>query len=58
MNIIRGDENKIRNRYEEYNEKTAPLMKYYKDQNKFFAVNGIGSITEITERVSSVIDQL
>lgn len=52
------DENKIRNRYEEYNEKTAPLMKYYKDQNKFFAVNGIGSITEITERVSSVIDQL
>ena len=52
------DENKIRNRYEEYNEKTAPLMKYYKDQNKFFAVNGIGSITEITERVSSVIDQV
>jgi adenylate kinase len=28
------------------------------NQNKYFAVNGIGSITEITERVSSVIDQL
>jgi adenylate kinase len=38
--------------------KTAPLMDYYKNQNKYFAVNGIGSITEITERVSSVIDQL
>lgn len=52
------DEEKIRNRYQEYNEKTAPLMDYYKTQNKYFAVNGIGSITEITERVSSVIDQL
>ncbi len=52
------DEEKIRNRYQEYNEKTAPLMDYYKTQNKYFAVNGIGSITEITKRVSSVIDQL
>ena len=52
------DEEKIRNRYQEYNEKTAPLTDYYKSQNKFFAVNGIGSITEIMERVSSVIDQL
>ncbi len=52
------DEEKIRNRYQEYNEKTAPLMDYYKSRNKFFAVNGIGSISEITERVSSVIDQL
>ena len=52
------DEEKIRNRYEEYNEKTAPLMNYYKDQNKFYAVNGIGSIAEITERLSAVIDKL
>ncbi|MCF6142168.1 adenylate kinase [Flavobacterium sp. K77] len=52
------DEEKIRNRYQEYNEKTAPLMDYYDAQNKFYAVNGIGSIAEITERVSAVIDQL
>jgi adenylate kinase len=52
------DEDKIRNRYQEYNEKTAPLMDYYKNQGKFHAVNGIGSIAEITERVSSVIDSL
>ena len=52
------DEDKIRNRYQEYNEKTAPLMEYYKTQNKFHAVNGIGSIAEITERLSSVIDAL
>jgi adenylate kinase len=52
------DEEKIRNRYQEYNEKTAPLMDYYKAQNKFHAVNGIGSIQEITERLTQVIDNL
>ena len=52
------DEEKIRNRYQEYNEKTAPLMKYYKSQNKFYPINGIGSITEITERLSTVIESL
>lgn len=52
------DEEKIRNRYQEYNEKTAPLMNYYKNQDKFHAVNGIGTIQEITERLSKVIDNL
>ncbi|MBB1192254.1 adenylate kinase [Flavobacterium sp. SOK18b] len=52
------DEEKIRNRYQEYNEKTAPLMDFYKNQDKFFIVDGIGSIAEITERVSAVIDNL
>ncbi len=52
------DEEKIRNRYQEYNEKTAPLMNYYKEQNKFYAVDGIGSIAEITERLSAIIDNL
>ena len=50
------DEEKIRNRYQEYNEKTAPLMDFYKAQNKFYAVNGIGSIAEVTERLSLVLD--
>lgn len=52
------DEDKIRNRYQEYNEKTLPLMAYYKQQNKFYAVDGIGSIAEITERLSAIIDNL
>ncbi len=52
------DEEKIRNRYQEYNEKTAPLMEYYQSQNKFYAVDGIGSIADITERLSSVIENL
>ena len=52
------DEDKIRNRYQEYNEKTAPLMDYYNAQNKFYPVDGIGSITDITERLSAVIKNL
>ena len=52
------DEEKIRNRYQEYNEKTAPLIGYYKNQNKFYAVDGIGTVEQITERLTSVIDNL
>lgn len=52
------DESKIRNRYEEYNEKTAPLIEYYKQQNKYHAVDGIGEISEVTQRLSNVIDRL
>jgi adenylate kinase len=52
------DEDKIRNRYQEYNEKTAPLMHYYEAQGKFHAVNGIGPMEEVTRRLSKVIDSL
>ena len=52
------DEEKIRNRYHEYNEKTAPLMDYYVAQGKFHTVDGIGSIEEITQRLSAVINNL
>lgn len=51
------DEEKIRNRYDEYNLKTAPLMDYYKAQGKFYAVDGIGTIEEVTERLNSVFDK-
>jgi adenylate kinase len=52
------DEVKIRNRFEEYNQKTAPLISYYRDKNKFYGVNGIGAINEITYRIKAVIDKL
>ncbi|MDO4727462.1 MAG: adenylate kinase [Bacteroidota bacterium] len=50
------DEAKIRNRYEEYNQKTAPLIDYYTNKKLFYGVNGIGSIDEITQRLSLIID--
>jgi adenylate kinase len=52
------NEEKIRNRYQEYNEKTAPLTNYYDAQDKFHAVDGIGTIEEVTQRLSKVIDNL
>jgi len=52
------DEALIRNRYQEYNDKTAPLTDFYTKQGKYFAVDGIGTIAEITERLSTVIDKL
>ncbi|MFD2589106.1 adenylate kinase [Croceitalea marina] len=52
------DESKIRNRFDEYNQKTAPLKDYYSKQGKFHAVNGIGDIVEITGRLAKVIDAL
>ena len=52
------DEEKIRNRYDEYNQKTAPLMHYYNAQGKFKTVDGIGSVEEVTQRLSKVIDNL
>lgn len=52
------DESKIRNRFDEYNQKTAPLQAYYETQGKYHSVNGIGSIEEITHRLSKVIEEL
>ncbi|MGB5236188.1 MAG: adenylate kinase [Flavobacteriaceae bacterium] len=52
------DESKIRNRFDEYNQKTAPLRRYYEAQDKFHSVDGIGAIDEITNRLTRVIDEL
>jgi adenylate kinase len=52
------DEEKIRNRYEEYNQKTAPLIDYYKTKNIFYSVDGIGNVSDITLRLNKIIDHL
>lgn len=52
------DETKIRNRYAEYNQKTAPLIEFYSKQGKYSAVDGIGAIDEVTARLNAVIDEL
>ncbi len=53
-----ADESIIRNRIKEYYKKTAVLKDYYSNQNKYFGVNGVGSIEEIAERLSKIIDSL
>ena len=52
------DEEKIRNRFTEYNEKTAPLIAFYQAQGKYHPINGIGTIEEITTRLSDTIEKL
>jgi adenylate kinase len=47
---------KIQNRFDEYNMKTSPLINYYKNQNKFFDVDGVGDINEISSRIFNTID--
>jgi adenylate kinase len=46
----------IRKRIKEYNDKTAPVAGFYKDQNKFKSINGIGSIDEIFDAIGAVIN--
>jgi len=53
-----ADESIIRNRIKQYYTKTAVLKDYYTDQNKYFGVDGVGSVEDITVRLSTVIDKL
>ncbi|WP_431136305.1 adenylate kinase [Psychroserpens mesophilus] len=53
-----ANETVIRNRITEYYKKTAVLKDYYSAQDKYFGVDGVGSISEITERLNKVIDNL
>jgi len=53
-----ADETVIRRRIKEYYDKTAVLKEFYTAQDKYFGVDGVGSIEEITERLSKVIDDL
>jgi adenylate kinase len=53
-----ANEQVIRNRIAVYYKETSILKEYYKSKNKFFGVDGFGNITDITERLSAVIDKL
>jgi adenylate kinase len=48
----------IENRINVYNEKTLPLIEYYKPQGKYYPVNGMGSIEEIAGRLKAVVEKL
>ncbi|MDE5944009.1 MAG: adenylate kinase [Rikenella sp.] len=48
----------IRNRIEVYDRQTAVVADFYKKQDKFRAVEGVGTIDEIFDRLCGVIDGL
>lgn len=51
-----ADPQVIQNRIDVYNRETAPVADYYRSQDKYMGINGIGTIEEITERLCMVID--
>ncbi len=53
-----ADEAIIRERVAEYYRKTDILKDYYKSKDRYFGVNGVGTIQEITARLSEVFDRL
>ncbi len=54
----RSDDNEdtVANRLTVYEEQTAPLMSYYKAQGKLRTVAGVGSISEIFDKMCEIIE--
>ena len=52
------DIDKIKNRFNEYNNKTSILINFYRSQDKFFSVDGKGSVNDITSRLFDLVDSL
>ncbi len=50
------DPEKIRNRFAVYQRETTPVAEYYKKQGKYHEINGVGSIEDIFNQLTAVID--
>lgn len=53
-----ADENIIRNRIKEYYAKTAEVAELYKKQGKYVEINGVGEISEISEKLYAEIEKV
>jgi adenylate kinase len=51
-----ADETIVRNRIAVYNRETSPVANYYRDQQKYRGILGVGSVEEITQRLCSALD--
>ena len=51
------DEAVIRKRFEVYKKETSPVAEHYKRAGKFKALEGEGSVDEISDRLSATIDK-
>ena len=52
------DVTKIKNRFNEYRTKTNPVKDYYKQSQKYYEVDGTGSISQITALLIQLINSL
>lgn len=53
-----SDENIIRNRIKEYYAKTAEVAELYKQQGKYVEINGVGEISEISEKLFAEVEKI
>jgi len=53
-----ADENVARKRLNVYKEQTSPLADYYRQQKKFVALNGEGTIDQIFSLLSNELDKI
>jgi adenylate kinase len=51
-----ADESIVRNRIAVYNRETSPVADYYRDQQKYRGIIGVGSVDEITQRLCAALD--
>ncbi|MEM9896984.1 MAG: adenylate kinase [Bacteroidota bacterium] len=52
------DEEKINNRIKVYFDETAPVADFYRKQEKFHSVNGVGSISDIAKEIETLISSV
>ncbi len=53
-----SNEDIIRNRIKEYYTKTAEVAELYKKQGKYIEVNGIGNISQISEKLFAEVEKI
>lgn len=51
-------EETIRNRFQEYLNKTLPIQNYYTEKNRYFGVEGIGEIDQIFDSLCAHLDKI
>lgn len=46
----------IKNRIDVYNQRTRPVMEFYKEQGKYVGIHGMGSVDEIFQRICNAVE--
>jgi adenylate kinase len=57
MTSGRSDDNEtvIRNRLREYNQKTLPVLQFYRDKGSFIEVDGTAAIDEVHQKITDIV---
>ncbi len=51
------NEQVIRNRLKEYEEKTLPVLNFYKEKGNYVAINGLRQVEEVTTQIEEIINK-